>query len=262
MTLRLGDSGSEVRDWQQALFARGHALIADGVFGKRTHNATLAFQAAHGLAPTGIVDNAALQVMLAPPPATEPRPALLPHTIPFVRARFYRSSPRSAVELIVLHCMEAAETSTTAERCADYMAHLPISAGEKSAHYYVDSDTVVQGVQDHQIAFAAPGANHNGIQIEHAGYARQTLPEWLDPFSRRMLGLSAQLSARLCHRWKIPAAYVPAAQLELRKRGITTHHEVSKAFGKSSHTDPGPHFPIHWYVAQVRQHLQALEPVV
>ena len=31
--------------------------------------------------------------------------------------------------------------------------------------------------------FHAPGANHNGIGLEHAGYARQSAEDWADAFS-------------------------------------------------------------------------------
>jgi N-acetyl-anhydromuramyl-L-alanine amidase AmpD len=249
--MKLGSTGPEVRVWQEALVARGAQLAVDGVFGQRTHNATLAWQAAHGLPTTGEVGQGELQAVATPQSTTLRPPPMLAHSIPFVASRFQLRVPRAAVELVVLHCMEAAETSTTAEACAQYMATLPESAGKKSAHYYVDSDSVVQGVLDHHIAYHAPGCNHNGIGIEHAGFARQTREEWLDAYGQRMLGLSVQLSARLCALWHIPATFVRAADLQLRKPGITTHREVTAAFGKSTHTDPGPNFPITWYVERV-----------
>lgn len=256
MTLRLGDVGDQVRDWQRALIARGYALIADGVFGKRTHNATLAFQVAHGLPTTGRVELNELQVIAAPDPSSMMPPTQLAHSIPFIESRHYlrpkpgKSVVRAAVDLIVLHCIECPEASTRAESTALWMAS--DKAPMASAHYFVDADSVVQGVPDHCVAFHAPGVNHSGIGIEHAGYARQTREEWLDEYGQRMLELSAQLSARLCQRWRIPATYVPAADLRAHKRGITTHREVSTAFGRSDHYDPGPNFPIAWYIDRVR----------
>lgn len=253
--MKLGDTGPEVLAWQRALIIHGHALALDGQFGPRTHNATLAFQAAHGMATTGIVGPDELQVALAPPGSSMRPPPMLPHTIPLVPARFQLRTPRAGVDLIVLHCMEAPETATTAESCARYLATLTDNeverTGKKSAHYLVDADSVVQGVLDHHVAYHAKGVNHNGIGIEHAGYARQTRDEWLDPFGARMLGLSVQLTARLCAQWKIPATFVRAGQLQLRGRGITTHREASVAFGGAGHTDPGPNFPIAWYVERV-----------
>jgi peptidoglycan hydrolase-like protein with peptidoglycan-binding domain len=253
--MKLGSTGPDVVRWQQSLIVRGYLLglgSADGSYGRRTHNATCAFQAAMGLEVTGEVTALELQVMAAPATHSIRPPPVLAHTIPFVQARFY-GHRRTIVDKIVLHCMEAPEASTRAERCAQNMATLPADAEPKSSHYYADSDTVVQGVLDHLVAFAAPGANHDGIQIEHAGYARQSTAEWLDDFGVRMLWLSAQLVARKVRERSLPIRFLRAADL-LRKgaRGITTHHEVSIAFGLSDHHDPGPGFPMAWYLQQVQ----------
>jgi peptidoglycan hydrolase-like protein with peptidoglycan-binding domain len=268
MTLQFGTSGPEVLAWQRALLARGYSVgEPDGVFGKRTHNATCAFQAGAGLEVTGEVTTRELQVMAAPSVQSLRPPPVLAHTIPYVPARFHGSKPRKVLDHIVLHCMEAPEASTRAERCAENMAALPPDLPKskwKSFHYAVDSDTVIQGVRDHLVAYAAPGANHNGLQIEHAGYARQTRDEWLDDFGRRMLWLSAQLVARKCRERDIPIQFVRAAELlaKPQRRGITTHHEVSLAFKRSNHHDPGPNFPMAWYLEQVHLAYDAAEGIV
>ena len=262
--LRVGDTGPAVRMWQASLAARGAKITVDGVFGPATHNATLAFQASQALPTTGVVDTQELDVVAELAGRSLPPPPTLAHSIPFVEARFYlRNVARVCwsgkpgqltIDAIVLHSMEAPEASTTAERVALYFARLPPSTPkdqQKSTHYNCDSDSVVQGVPDHLIAYHARGCNQRSIGIEHAGYARQTREEWLDEFGRRMLGLSVQLSARLCERWAIPPVVVTAAELREGKRGITTHAEASAAFGKSDHTDPGPGFPLDWYVERV-----------
>jgi peptidoglycan hydrolase-like protein with peptidoglycan-binding domain len=261
--MKLGSTGPDVVRWQQSLLARGYALgAADGGFGKRTHNATCAFQAGCGLAVTGEVTALELQLMSAAATQSIRPPPVLAHTIPFVQSRFY-GKRRTIVGKIVLHCMEAPEASTRAERCAQNMATLPADAAAKSAHYYADSDTVVQGVLDHLVAFAAPGCNHDGIQIEHAGYARQSTAEWLDNFGVRMLWLSAQLVARKVRERSLPIRFLRAADL-VRKGalGITTHHEVSLAFGRSDHHDPGPGFPMQWYLEQVQLAYDSQAPIV
>jgi N-acetylmuramoyl-L-alanine amidase-like protein/putative peptidoglycan binding protein len=249
--VRLGDHGPQVVAWQQALVARGFALTVDGDFGQRTHNATLAFQSAHGLTCTGVVSASELQVLAAPTTASIRPPPTLPHTIPFVEARHYNRTPRAIVDLIVLHCMEAPEAATQAEQCAAFFATLgPDHVA--SAHYCVDSDSVVQCVPDHCVAYHAPGANKYGLGIELAGYARQSRLEWLDTFGVRMLWLAAQLTARKCAERNIPVVYLPAAKLlGPRPRGITTHCEVNRAFKKSDHTDPGPGFPIDYFIEHV-----------
>lgn len=53
--LRLGDRGAAVAAWQRALNrVDGAGLVADGVFGPLTHQATVAFQRAAGLGPAGL----------------------------------------------------------------------------------------------------------------------------------------------------------------------------------------------------------------
>jgi N-acetyl-anhydromuramyl-L-alanine amidase AmpD len=120
------------------------------------------------------------------------------------------------------------------------------------SHNCIDNDSIVQCVRDSNVAWHAPGANHNGIGLEHAGYASQRLEDWRDAYSTAELQLSAQLARELCDRYRIPVAFVDAADLRRRRRGITTHWEVSKAFRKTDHTDPGPNFPMDDYLAMVR----------
>jgi hypothetical protein len=42
-----------------------------------------------------------------------------------------------------------------------------------------------------------------------------------------------------------------ADNLKRGAHGITTHAEVSRAFGKSTHLDPGPFFPVAEYLRLV-----------
>lgn len=155
-----------------------------------------------------------------------------------------------SLDLVVIHDMEWTETDQTAEACAKYFARAKIPA---SAHYNVDNNSVVRSVLDKDVAYAAPGANHNGIHIEHAGYARQTTAEWLDPYGQAMLLRSAKLMEEICWEYKIPIVFVGVSDLRLGKSGITTHAAVSKAFGRSSHTDPGFNFPLEYYLSLVRK---------
>jgi len=169
--------------------------------------------------------------------------------IPFVQARWYTPSVRRVIDLIVIHDMEYPERLDSAEQVAQYFAR---GSAQASAHFNVDSDSVVQSVKLMDVAWAAPGANHNGVQIEHAGYARQTAADWADEYSEKMLHVSAALTADLCVKFKLPHAFVDAAGLLKGFRGFTTHAEVSKAWKKTTHTDPGPNFPMAHYLDLVK----------
>lgn len=52
--VRLGDRGSEVGAWQQALAERGAPLKVDGIFGPATHHVVVDWQTKHGLIPDGV----------------------------------------------------------------------------------------------------------------------------------------------------------------------------------------------------------------
>ena len=169
---------------------------------------------------------------------------------PFIEAAHFTSATRSAVDLVVLHSMESYEKPGTARAVAEWF-HDPRRSPRASAHYMVDDREVIQSVREADVAWAAPGSNHNGVHIEHAGRAAQTADDWGDEYSMAMLHLSVELCASICRAWTIPAELVDAAGLLVHRRGITTHAEVSRAFKRSTHWDPGPSFPLPWYVERV-----------
>ncbi len=71
---------------------------------------------------------------------------------------------------------------------------------------------------------------------------------WQDAFSLRMMELLAWLVSDICRRHALPLEFVPSAGLLADAPGITTHAEVSRAWQKSDHWDPGPHFPTAWLI--------------
>ncbi|GAA4627259.1 peptidoglycan recognition protein family protein [Cellulomonas oligotrophica] len=156
------------------------------------------------------------------------------------------------VEVIVVHTMEAPETAQTAENIARYFARPTTRA---SAHLCVDNDSVVRCVPDADTAWAAPGANANGLQLELAGYARQTPAEWDDAYSRAQLALAASEAAAWARKYGIPVRRLSVAELRAGAKGFVAHDDVSKAFGKSTHWDPGPHFPWARFLSLVSANL-------
>lgn len=248
--LKRGDKGSKIADWQRFLNEKLSAgLSTDGDFGPKTETATKAFQASIGLPTTGLVDASTLAAA-----AIVPSPLTLPETstFKFVQARNYTKANRTAagIELIVIHTMESPEKGSTAENVASWFAGP--SAPKASAHYCVDQDSVVQSVKDSDVAWHAPGANHNGIGIEHAGYAKQTPEEWADPASTAMLLLSAKLVAGLCKKYEIPIVRLTPEDLKAKKKGLCGHIDITNAFNEGKgHWDPGPSFPWQQYLEMI-----------
>jgi hypothetical protein len=168
----------------------------------------------------------------------------------FVQARWFTETNGRPIDLLVVHSMEMDEKPDTAEVCARYFATTDTKA---SAHACVDVDSRVDCVIDKDVAYAAPGANHDGLHLELAGRARQTRAEWLDQYSRRMIeGPAAEWVAAKAKFWRIPLEFLKADALRAGRRGVTTHNEVRLAFGKTTHTDPGNGFPMDVLLTRAR----------
>jgi len=170
--------------------------------------------------------------------------------IPFVQARNYTPTNGRQIDLVVIHDMQMAESGSSAEICANYFAGP--NAPQASAHYCVDADSEVQCVLEKDVAWHAPGANHQGIGIEQPGWANFQTNEWLDTYGHAMLQRVATLTRTLCNRYGIPITFLRAADLAAGKRGITTHFECSQAFG-GDHWDPGPGYPMMPYFISLVQ---------
>lgn len=179
----------------------------------------------------------------------------LPHAI-VLATNWSRDVGPQRKNLIVLHAMECAEKGDSAESVGQYFQRQKTTdAVRSSAHFGVDSNSIVQYVPAERIAWHAPGVNARAIGVEHAGFVRQSAAQWLDEYGKSMLALSAQLVAELCEHFQIPCEFVDAEDLRAGLTGITTHAQVTLAYpDKGSHTDPGPEFPLRWYLDQVRKH--------
>ena len=155
---------------------------------------------------------------------------------------------------VVLHTMETAEGNSIAESIGGNWFTNPDA--QASAHYCVDNDSIVQGVNEGDYAWASgPTGNYLGIQIEMAGRASQSRAEWLDDYSRAMLERVAALVADICTRQDIPVRVLTDEQVAAGEPGITTHAALARVFRETNHTDPGPNFPWDYFVERVQAHV-------
>lgn len=160
----------------------------------------------------------------------------------------YYEGRNEALRLIVIHTMEAPEGPQTAENIAAYFASGAVVA---SAHACVDQDSVVVCLPPTATAFAAPGANADGYQIEHAGYASQDGAGWADEASQSMLRLSAAHARAIALAAGIPLRHLTDDELAAGAAGFVGHDQVSRVYKRSDHWDPGPAFPWSQYMGLV-----------
>ncbi len=153
------------------------------------------------------------------------------------------------ITTVVIHTMEIAERDNAAEICARWFAN-PVA--EVSAHYCVDAETVIQCVLEDNIAWHARGGNASSIGIELAGFAGQRALGWDDDYSRAVLVRAARLTADVCRRHGIPLRRLHPSDLVAGRRGVTGHADVSAAFHRSDHWDPGPDFPWAGFLRSAR----------
>ena len=246
--LTFGMRGPEVGNLQKFLNTTflTPSLVVDEDFGNKTRVAVAGYQAYEAISSSekaGVFG-----------PLTRKR-ALEQGFIPFVPARNYTmvglNKPRF-IDLIVIHTMEAVNKPDTAERVAAWFAGP--NAPRASAHFNVDNDSIIQSVRVRDVAWHAPGANHNGIGIEHSGYAKQTAKDWKNEYNQAMLTRSAKLVAQLCKEYNIPIERRTADELKSKMRGICGHVDVTNAFsGGKGHTDPGVGFVWNDYLALVEE---------
>jgi N-acetyl-anhydromuramyl-L-alanine amidase AmpD len=164
----------------------------------------------------------------------------------YVPAKHIGPKRTGMVRLIVIHTAETAELGRAAENLAKYGQNPEYVS---SWYVAVDSDSVIQCVKDSFVAYAAPGCNHDGIQIELCCYAGQSAAQWRDPYSLAMLALGADVAAQYCLKYGIPPVHLTDRELLAGNRGIIGHSQASRVYKKSTHMDPGPNFPWRRFIA-------------
>lgn len=157
-----------------------------------------------------------------------------------IRSPNYYSGRNAKPRLIVLHTIECPCAAGQARNAATYLANPSVQA---SCHWAVDPGWLVKQVDEADTAWAAPGGNSDGIQIEQAGRAGFGPADWARPEAQAMLRVTAQVMADASKRWGIPLRHLSNAQLEVGQAGVVGHVQVSEVYQRSDHWDPGPAYP-------------------
>lgn len=215
---------------------------------------------------------------------TEPPHIVLPPKafgdVPWIRfrqAKCFRFGRRGfEILYAVIHSAECAETDGAAEGLQAYASTMP-DRRQASWHYACDRDSCTQSVREKDAAWHCPPLNDVSIGIELAGRAAQDAMQWDDDYSRSMLQWQlVPLLSDICLRHDIPMRRLDDETLrggletanQLRSRrgdaeewaglrtlcgGIVTHAQVARVFGKSTHYDPGPSFPLQGIIEAIQR---------
>jgi N-acetylmuramoyl-L-alanine amidase CwlA len=176
-----------------------------------------------------------------------------PPSPPFIAAKHHGGS--QTPRLIVLHSTVGPTKTGSAEGIARYFAR---GVNVSSAHYVVDESTRFQCVKDHTVAYHC-GYNQDSIGVEMCDYPSHTSKaRWKDAEHQHMLVNAAHLVARLCLVYNIRPWHVGAFGLKLGRKGVTTHAQMTKAFNRSTHWDPGA-WPRRRFMREVRAHYKRLK---
>jgi N-acetyl-anhydromuramyl-L-alanine amidase AmpD len=175
----------------------------------------------------------------------------------FIQARNH-GGKQTSVNRIVIH--------GTVSPCVKGGAHgvandFHMTSRDASAHYVVDPRQIVQCLTERTIGFHAP-PNTGSIGIELCDPQRGPSARWQDANHEAMLRLAAQLVREVAARWKVPLVKLSAAELQTGRHGLCGHVNVSQAFHKTNHTDPGTGFPWAHFMSLVAGSKPRPEPGV
>lgn len=169
-------------------------------------------------------------------------------------ASYHGAADNKPIHRVVIHSTVSPCVPGGARAIARYFRS---DQARGSAHYVVDPAEVVQVVWDSVVAYHAP-PNQHSIGVELCDYPTNTNKlRWKGANHRAMLDRAAVLTAQLCVAYGVPIRYRTAAQLRAGRHGITTHREVSLAFGQSTHWDPGA-WPRRRFLRKVRRYARQL----
>lgn len=124
-----------------------------------------------------------------------------------------------------------------------------------SSHYYADNDSLLQSLDTALRAYHAGSTtgNSQAIAYEITGTNGKSRTWWLTNVAWPLL---ARQIAADCRAHDIEPRLLTVAEIKAGTRtGFITHDQMRQAWGGTTHTDPGPSFPLDHLLALVRAEL-------
>lgn len=123
------------------------------------------------------------------------------------------------------------------------------------SHYYADKVQVLQSTDTDRCVghVGSDEGNERGLSYEITGFNSWTREQWLANVAWDDL---AAVIARDCLHFDIPARLLTIAQMQSftpSVKGFVTHDMCRRAWGETTHTDPGPNFPMDHLLGLVKK---------
>lgn len=160
-------------------------------------------------------------------------------------------STKTAKRYIAIH---NTSNDASAEAEASYAKRREDSV---SSHYYCDNNSLIQSLDTDLRAFHAGSAegNSRAVCYEITGTNAKTRTWWLDNVAWLLL---ARQIAVDCKHWGIVPRALTVDQIRAGQlTGVITHDQMRQAWGGTTHTDPGPNFPMEHLLALVAAEMEA-----
>lgn len=158
--------------------------------------------------------------------------------IPYVQGRNSYSDVDSTKYGVAIH---NTSNTATAEGEASYATRRTDGV---SAHFYVDSDSVIQSLDTAARAGHAGSSegNNHAVAVEITGVNSWSRQQWLERVAWGQLG---RVLAVVCREYGIEVRRASVAEMQAnpRVRAFYGHDDMRRAWGGTTHTDPGPNFP-------------------
>lgn len=157
--------------------------------------------------------------------------------IPFAQARNWAADPATKTG-IAIH-----NTSNTAAAAAE-AAYAARRTDDVSTHFVVDGGEVIQCLDTDVKAWHAGSSQGNtyAVAVEIVGTNDKTRDWWLTNVAWDALGA---VLAQVCTRYGIAVRRAAVAEMKAdpRVKAFYGHDDMRRAWGGTTHTDPGPTFP-------------------
>lgn len=182
------------------------------------------------------------------------QPSLPTPPVNYIRARWH-GGPQRRPKRIVLHSTVGPTKKGSAKKIADMFHTTDV---KKSAHAVVDAADLYTCLDDLIVAYHC-GYNQDSLGLEMCDMPDpKSQARWSNADHQKMFNLAVKWVAQKCVKYDIPPYYVGVLGLHAGRGGVTTHADMSKAFKKSTHWDPGA-WPRRKFMSAVRAEVKRIK---